>query len=747
MHQPLYKNPLTGQYTLPWALLHGTKDYYDMVSILDQFPAIHQTFNLVPSLIEQLGDYTRDDVKDTYRLISMKPAEDLTGADKVFILENFFQSNWDTMVKPLKRYWHLLNKRGVSGTKAEITAAARYFKDDDFRDLQVLFSLSWIDPSIRAAYPELSRLYEKGSGFSEADKDILFKLQTEIIRTIIPKYKEMEEKGAIELTTSPYFHPIMPLLCDSESAKEAMPEVVLPENRFIHPEDAAKQITMALEKHEEIFGRPARGMWPSEGSVSDEVAGLVSAQGIEWIATDQDILSHTLSVPVRRDRDGNTTDMTLYRPYKLQTQDGELSVVFRDRVLSDLIGFEYTEWDHIEAVEDFMGRLRKIYTHTDDPGSHMVNIILDGENAWEYYKNDGRDFLQLLYKRLSESELFNCVTVSEFLDSKPPRQTLPRIFSGSWINHNFKIWIGHSEDNTAWDHIARTRKALVVYENSLGDAADDENIVAKLKNAWLEIYASEGSDWFWWYGDDHDSMCDEEFDDLFRAHLKKVYELIGEKYPPSLDIPVISKDRGYRPSRLPTAFIEPVFDGEITNYFEWLSAGKLDRTHLSGAMHREETAQRGLISAIAYGFNIDTLFFRLDYRKDINLPYEDEWSFVVNFLHPVPVRVVVHIKGKESEGILLGFATDLVTNDGNDGADKDKRKAIKELDKIKKIASGDVVELGIPFKSLGAKPGDELRLSIDIDGGKELGRERWPSKGFLIVDVPTKDFEQVNWMV
>lgn len=726
MHQPLYKDPFTEDYMLPWVLFHGTKDYYDMVAILEEFPEIHQTFNLVPSLIQQIKDYCTDNVKDRYRQVSRKRAHELTIEDKYFILDRFFQSNWDTMVKPVERFRELLSLRGFSSAPHDIQSALRLFEVQDYLDLQVLFNLSWIDPLHIERDPWLSRLVKKGRHFTELDKDTLLKKQTGIMQSILPKYAEMSRSGIVELTTSPYYHPILPLLCDSDSAKEAMPDVALPKQRFCHPDDAREQIRKAVLLHKETFGVMPRGMWPSEGSVSMDMAPLVAEAGIKWIGTDEEILAHSLQKEIHRSSNGTCTDGLLYRPYSLDTPNGNLGMIFRDKVLSDLIGFEYSRWDADKAVADFMGRLGQIHQNLAEPDSHLVNIILDGENAWEYYKNDGHDFLKLLYKTLTEDDRMNCVTAGEFFSScKEEPQKIDRIHSGSWINHNFKIWIGHGEDNAAWDLISEARSALVEHESSTDkDSSDDESI----KNAWEALYAAEGSDWFWWYGDDHTTMSAEDFDHLFRAYLKKVYKLIGREHPPHFDIPIISVQWEHRPERVPTGFMEPIFDGEVTNYFEWLSAARLERAQTSGAMHSEGEA-KGLIDKIFYGFNLKSLFLRMDYAKEL-MPYKSSWDFSITLLHPEALRIDVSVKGKESSGKIM----------------KKIKDEWQETASIKMLASDDIIEFGIDFETLGAKSGEELKLYLDINAG-EAGTMRWPTKGILVIEVPGEDYENLHWMV
>ncbi|MBI5468094.1 MAG: glycoside hydrolase [Deltaproteobacteria bacterium] len=728
MHQPLYKDPITEEYTMPWVLFHGTKDYYDMVAILEEFPQVHQTFNIVPCLIEQLTEYGSGQVNDRYRNITRKPASELTREDKSFILQYFFQANWEHMIKPLPRYQELLRKRGYAITGEDIPSVLRYFKEQDYLDLQVLFNLVWIDPVIRAKDEFLSALYTRGGGFTEDDKERLLEKQVEIIRMILPKYRELQEKGIIEVSTTPYYHPIMPLLCDSFSAKEAMPHAALPKERFVHPEDAREQLRRGVALYKETFGHAPRGIWPSEGSVSMDILPILAGEGVKWFATDEEILSNTLRRPIRRDSSGNCCDAFLYRPYSIDSDGKSLSAVFRDHVLSDLIGFDYAKMDPAHAADDMVGRLAHIHGMLENPEAHIVNIILDGENAWEHFRNDGRDFLVALYSRLTDHPLLRPVTVNEFLSKKRERDTLNWIYPGSWISHNFKIWIGHAEDNAAWDYIAGARAALVEYEESAKNSRDYKARKKSIDAAWETLYAAEGSDWFWWYGDDHSSMLDEHFDYLFRRNIKKIYTLMETEPPDSLDIPISTEIKGYRPRILPQAYINPVIDGAVTSYFEWLSAGYLERQFFGTAMHRDLQGE-GLIGTIAYGFSQDALFFRLDYLEEL-IPHDTEWSFTVNFLDPMPLRVQATVKGRDAKAVVFGRV-------------KDKWV---ETDFRADIAADTAVELGIDLLTVGAVKGGELKLFISIDGA-DRGIERWPVKGFLIFDVPSEDFEQQNWIV
>lgn len=734
MHQPLYKDPLSGEYALPWVRLHGTKDYYDMAAILEKYPNIHQTFNIVPSLTEQIIDYAEGRARDRFLDITAKSADELTIEDKRFILSKFFFANWENMIMIFPRYGELLKKRGFHTFSEDADAVLRYYTQQDFLDLQVLFNLSWIDPTFRGKDRFLKGLAEKGRDFTEGEKLKLIEKQMEILKAIIPEYKKLQDSGIIELSTSPYYHPILPLLCDTNSAKEAMPWAELPNSRFAHPEDALEQIKRGIALHKKVFGNPPKGMWPPEGSVSEQVIPIIAGEGINWIATDEEILAQSLGKSIKRDGIGHCLDPhILYKPYKVSKDGKELSIIFRDHILSDLVGFVYSKWDAEKAADDFIGRLMYIRNSLgDNSNGHLVTIVLDGENAWEYYKNDANDFFNALYSKMAQNHLIKAVTVSEHLKEHSPNETLPRLFSGSWINHNFKIWIGHIEDNTAWDHLSEARDVLASFENGLMKKSKTlkQEDRLKLEKAWEEIYAAEGSDWFWWYGEDHSSMNDIEFDDLFRKHLKKMYLLLDKESPAGLDIPIISEEKVYEPLTRPTSFMSPVIDGEITNYFEWLSSGRIEIEEGGAAMHREKKGG-GVISSINYGFDIKTLFFRFDFVKGI-APSDAKWGFTIDFIHPKNYKAEVDING-----LSVAMASIL-------GKDAKGGWVIKA--DIENIAVKDVVELAIPFKNLGLKSGDEMRFFITIVGDN-LPPERWPRRGYIIENIPDKDFELYNWRV
>jgi len=710
MHQPYYKDPFTGIYRLPWVRLHGTKDYLDMVEILEDFPEIKQTFNLVPSLLEQLRDYTENNAADVYLNIAMEKTSDLTDSDKIFILENFFLANWDNMIRPFPRYYELLVKRGLRFVKGELSRTIKYFTGQDFLDIQTLFNLSWIDPVFRRKDPFLIELVRKGKGYTEDEKKLLIEKQFEILKKIIPKYKELNAKGQIELSASPFYHPILPLLWDTDLSKIAIPHISLPQKRFSHPEDAVRQIKDAVQYFEKTFGYKPVGMWPSEGSVSEDVLRAFRSEGIKWIATDEEKLAKSIDIRLRDSSGGITEPPRFYIPYSFS----DVSIIFRDHKLSDMLGFVYSGWEPKNAADDLVNRLLSIRSGLPQNRPHIVPIILDGENAWEYYKNDGHDFLRYLYERLSHEERLKTVTISEFL-KYDSGDKLGRLHAGSWINANYGIWIGHEEDNIAWDYLTDTRTDLEAFVKLNPDKPVDE--------AWQALYAAEGSDWNWWYGDEHQTETQEEFDELFRLNLMKVYKTIGKEIPANLFVPVLREDRAISPEIIIRGFINPKIDGAVTSYYEWYQGAYLAVGKSGGSMHKAES----LISYIYYGFNQSTLFLRIDPKTSSN-DFPPDTRFSINIAKPFPFRV------------------NIASRDGFVHAELFEKKngAWEKIKDITEAAMQDILEAAIPFKDINAKEKDELNLFITAYRGDEE-IERCPWRGNISVTVPTPDFEATMW--
>src|SRR5919109_4149471 len=450
MHQPYYEDLVTGEHILPWVRLHALKDYYGMVALLNEFPDVRMTFNLVPSLLVQLEDFAEGRARDRSLELSLKPATQLTDEDRTFIVTNFFHAQRNRMIEPYPRYAELLRKREEHANGP--AGAARQFTEGDLRDLQVWHKLAWIDPYYLETDRRIRTLLTKGRAFDEDDKELLRIVELEILNKVIPEYAAAARRGQIEISTSPFYHPILPLLCDSDVYLRTHPQSKMPRQRFRHPEDAAEQLQRAVAYHTRVFGGPPHGLWPSEGSVSDAMVPLAQAAGCTWMATDELILARSLGIAMTRDVHGHLQQPeTLYKPWVVRAGEREIACVFRDHVLSDLIGFTYSDWRPADAAADFVGRLveagRRFSNRTGGRDA-VIPVILDGENAWEHFEGGGRPFLRALYGRLASNQELKSVTMGEA--AARPRRPLNSLFPGSWIDANFFIWIGHADDLRGW---------------------------------------------------------------------------------------------------------------------------------------------------------------------------------------------------------------------------------------------------------------------------------------------------------
>ena len=599
MHQPYYKDAFRGTYTLPWVRLHATKDYLHMVELLDDFPRIHQTFNLVPCLVEQLQDYSAGRAIDRCLAVTLK--ERLSDDDKRFMVSFFFHISWDKIIRRYPRYWQLLKLR------QELDGDVNLLSDQYWLDLAAWFNLAWIDPSYCERDRELRALVEKGRDFTRGDVLTIARKQREILSRTLEAYREAESRGQIEISTSPYYHPILPLLVDSEAAREASHGLPLPSNRFRCPEDAAEQLRRGLELHEQVFGRTPRGLWPSEGAVSQSVVEILESRtSLRWLASDEGILARSLGISLNRDGYGHLHDpRPLCQPYSVGSEG--VAAIFRDHLLSDRIGFVYKHMGSQEAAEDLVHRLLVIYERVSgDNLPYLVAIILDGENCWEEYANNGTDFLRHLYQRLSEDARLRTVTVSEYLDEFPPRNPIARLAAGSWIGANLETWIGEPEQNRAWELLEQTRSRLIAWERDylLAD-------LVTLERAWNEIYIAEGSDWFWWYYSHNKSGQDTTFDTEFRTHLGNVYRIIGLPVPPELKVPILAAVEA-RFRRI-TATISPRLSTEEVASLEWAGAGYVEPELSTGAMHRAG----GALKRLYFGYDPADLYFRLEANEDL----------------------------------------------------------------------------------------------------------------------------------
>ena len=704
MHQPFYKDVAEDVYTMPWVRLHTLKDYYGMVAVMRDFPSVHATFNLVPSLILQIEDYARDTAREPAYDVAFKPVSDMTAADREALLASAFQINYDNLLRRYPRFrelWERAQKPGLAN-------AAKVFTPQDIIDLQVLSQVAWFDEIFLAGDPEVVRLVKKERGYSESDKAIVRRKELELFNVTLEEYRKAAERGQIELSTSPFYHPILPLLCDTAIAQESHPAAKLPHHRFRHPDDARDQLRGAVALHERVFGRRPQGLWPSEGSVSDEVLRLAAEEGFIWSATDEGVLGRTRQMGFYRRGDGTLQGgEELYRPHALATGGKPISLFFRDHQLSDLIGFVYSRMDPQAAAADLHQRIKAAGRSTGQRPA-VVSVILDGENAWEHYPGNGREFLKAFYGRIAADPDLRAMTAGEAL-KVTEQGALSHVVPGSWINANYDIWIGADEDNRAWDLLSEARDFYAQHAD--GPQVTPENRLL----AQQELWVAEGSDWCWWYGPEHSTANDDDFDLLYRKHLSNIYRLLGGSPTDELAVPIKSP-RVHALTVAPSAQIHPKIDGRVTTYFEWLGAGLCQPDYRSGSMHG--VAQ--LVEALYYGYSERAVYLRVDMGETFLRDHPD-FEIRVNVdgerltrLHAAigaaGVKAVEFWRGGESLLVPLGTGDQV------------------------QVAFRQVFELRFAFSILGVAPHEQIKLQVSI-WMNGLPLQVLPQEGWLTLEL------------
>ncbi|NOX61040.1 MAG: glycoside hydrolase [Chloroflexi bacterium] len=695
MHQPYYRQPDSDVAILPWVRLHAVKDYLHMAQVAAQYPDVHVTFTLVPSLAEQLRDYAAGKLVDRLMILAEKPY--FSPDDKRYLLNICFSIDWDNIIRRYPPYAALLDRRQLALLNPD------YFSTQAYRDLIVWFNLAWTDPNILEQDAFFRGLVEKGSDFSIDEARALIQRHVEIVGQVLPTYRRLQDAGQLEIITVPYFHPILPLLVDSRIAQRASPGLPIPDPPFQHPEDADAHIREAAAFHAELMGQPPRGLWPSEGAVSPEILPLVANHGLRWLATDEAILGKSLGLYFERDEgDFVRRPDILYRPYRVATPHGDLAILFRDHNLSDRIGFTYQNLGGEQAAEDMIVRLKHIahqLRNQDRPG--LVSIILDGENAWERYEHNGDVFLHALYGRLQDDPALAAVTVSEHLDAHPPENALDELASGSWILGDFSTWMGDPEHVEAW---RRLRDARAAFDRWLQSKPDPEQV----SEARRHLFAAEGSDWFWWYSHRNSSDQDALFDQAFLDYLDAAYRAM-HLVPPAADMTPI-QGIGRRPRPTP-AFFTPLLDANPDPTAQWGRAGVLQPAASSGAMQQAG----GLIRALRYGNDEAYLYLRLELNA-----------------RPSEHDVEIHLRTNAGEFLLsLGRGQTTMFFYRVTGA------APVSLGPVQSRLGENLVEMAVPLARLGLLPLEKesaaaIRACLDP---RQATRECLPEEGESVIGV------------
>jgi alpha-amylase/alpha-mannosidase (GH57 family) len=681
-----------------------------MARTLERHPAVRCTVNFTPVLLEQLEAVERGEASDRFLTLSATPVTDLGPQDRQSLLRSFFMIDWETCVKPLPRYWELLQKRGRDLRYLDLARVAAGFTTRDLTDLQVLFNLAWMGFSAIEDDPALAELRVKGRDYDRGDVELLLAAQRRIVSEIVPRWRALSERGQVELSSTPYYHPILPLVCDSDSARRALPHAHLPP-RFAWPEDARWHVREAMRRHEHHFGAPPAGMWPAEGSVSPEALDILASEGVRWAATDEGVLLRSLPPDAPRVR-------SLYRPWRAAAGERDVAMLFRDRGLSDLIGFTYSHASAPEAVDDLVSHLEAIgntWREKGQRGPATVGIFLDGENPWEHFPNSGKDFLETLYTRLESHPTIATATMTE-ATAEAPGPRIERIHSGSWIEASYRIWMGHEEDRLAWTALGRAREALARAE-AAGTVAPEA-----LEQARRQLYAAEGSDWYWWYGDDFQTELALEFDGLFRSLVVGACRLIGAPLPIEALEPIkrVGIPAEAHLAREPSLLVSPSIDGHVTTFFEWQGAGSYTPGQHRGSMFGGAQAFRSL----HYGFDLHGFSLRLD-------PAES------------PQRTGESATELRVELVAADIQTQVAFELAPDGAERQGRW---QGEAIGRSAFARVLELEVPFRPLGLVVGERVAVAVRVMR-RDVEVERLPRYGYLAFSVPDEDFERIHWRV
>ncbi len=525
MHQPEYRDLRNGDFHQPWTYLHTIKDYVDMVAHLEVNPQARAVVNFAPVLLEQIDDYSKQldnylnhggALRDPLLSALAEPVMELDEGTRIHIIRSCLKANKSRLIDRFEPF-SLLAEMAESALQDRSKLC--YYSEQYFSDLLVWYHLAWTGETVRTKDERIINLMNKKRNFTLHDRHVLIEVYSELISRVIGRYRALAEAGRIELSMTPYAHPIVPLLIDLESAKQAMPDVELP-LASVYPDGIQRSLwhmQKGIEVFEHFFGFKPSGCWPSEGSISCETLKLADELGINWLASGETVLRNSI------ESSNSSVGECIHIPYQLN--DRQPCCFFRDDGLSDLIGFQYSDWHADDAVNNLLSHLESIAERCQSDDSSIVSIILDGENAWEYYPDNGFHFLSALYKALSESKFVELTTYSEFLQHNSDRTKLTDIVAGSWVYGTFSTWIGEKDKNRAWDMLVEAKHAFdrVMEKGSLNETEKQQAI--------MQLATCESSDWFWWFGEHNSAESVRAFDEQYRLHLSNLYQLIRVEPP------------------------------------------------------------------------------------------------------------------------------------------------------------------------------------------------------------------------
>lgn len=587
LHQPDYA-PDGGSPLLPWTRLHALRNYADLFDALSRHPRVRCTLGLDPVLLARFeGFEDGTSAPDPFLRAARKPPAALASEERRFVVSTFLDFRRDVLARDLPRIHELAALRGEHGAAGVPRAVVERFDDQAILDLQMLFHLAWCGGLLRSD-DRVRGWIERGREFREEDKQALLDLQDGFLAGVLGRLRVLADAGHVELSTGPYFHPVLPLLCDLESAHEADPAVRLPEREFAHAEDARAQLRSARDRFERVFGRPPAGGWAPEGAVSEEALAVMAEAGWGWTASDESVLYRSLGERGAGSRRGRR----LYRTFR--PEEGPV-LLFRDAELSASLAEDYGSWSPSLAATDFVHRIQRVRRSLGrESGVPTITVAVDGENVWDDHPAGCGPFLDTMFGQLAEiGDEIVTVTASEACDAERPVE-LPRVLAGSWVDAALGGWVGTTASNRAWSLLAETR-AAVARERGEPDGDDP---------AWRAVFAAEGSDWFRWFASDEPGPFAADLDACFRGHLIRAWTEAGLEPPAALREPVRpSHDDTAHP---PAGAVRPTLDGRVTDWFEWLAAGRVD------ASDALVTSAALPVRSLRFGGDGTFLYLRLD---------------------------------------------------------------------------------------------------------------------------------------
>jgi alpha-amylase/alpha-mannosidase (GH57 family) len=523
MHQPEYRDLQTGGFILPWTYLHVIKDYVDMAAHLEAVPNAKAVVNFAPILLEQIEEYARQvngylqgriSITDPLLEALVDSSIPADPEKRMKLVKDCMRANRERQINRYPTFKRLIEMAEWVGNHYD---SLNYVNFQFISDILVWYHLAWMGDTIKLTDSRIKRLIEKGSDFTLHDRIEIVEVIAEQLTSVIRRYESLARKGQVELSVTPYAHPIMPLLLDLTSSHEAMPNAPLPElDGYPGGEDRVNwHLEKGMQTFKRFFGFKPRGCWPSEGSISEKTLQILGEFGFDWTASGGSVLHNCFNLPE------NVKSSEIHHPFKLKNT--EIACFFRDDGLSDLIGFEYSKWHADDAVSNLIQHLENIAVH--EPGDKVVSIIMDGENAWEHFPDNGYHFLNALYQRLASHPRIELTTFSECLDNKVEIKPLAKLVAGSWVYGSFSTWIGDADKNRGWDMLGDVKEVFdkVIAAGELTDK--------QVQQAELQLAVCEGSDWFWWFGDYNPGEAVSNFEKQFRLNLANLYRLLGEEPP------------------------------------------------------------------------------------------------------------------------------------------------------------------------------------------------------------------------